>query len=290
MPPSHKTTDESLHSSFVVHNERTALHSPIVSSTAVGSNGGNKRDQSPLRPSRDVRPPRRRSVGFIPNQDDLYVYEGPTEEEQEEVWYSRDEYDIIKARNALIVQMMRGGTFEESEEHTFRGLEHKLKEGYKKRRANKFNALNAVLEEQDSQYAKGRTDPDSIAEAYRLVSLHAKESAFLLGSRDAEDSYCFGEASSLLSSPSTSPRRSPRRGKSKKQLSPRSSPRKSPTLSDLLQNQQAEEDDDTDAEGSVTDLDTVGSESTAKRKNRLRKMFGAVSLKRKDKLTRRTSL
>jgi hypothetical protein len=218
------------------------------------------------------------------------VYEGYTEEEQEEVWYNRDEYDIIKARNALIVQMMKGGTFEESEEHTFRGLEHKLKEGYKKRRANKFNALNAVLEEQDSQYAKGRTDPDSIAEAYRLVSLDAKEKAFLLGSRDAEDSYCFDEASlsfSSSSSPLPSPKRSPRRSTSRRHLSPRKSPT---TLSDLLQTHCPGDDGDTDAEDSVTDLDTVGSESTAKRKNRIRKMFGAVSLKRKDKLTRRTSL
>jgi hypothetical protein len=326
MPPSYVLTDDASGSSSFVLSERTSpLHKS--SSSSLSTTGSPKKSKKVLR---------RRSVDFAPaspssdmisSSDDagsnekkpstttgacpvpqtsVYEYDGPTEDEQVEVWYSRDEYDIIKARNNLIIKMMKGGTFKESDEHTFRGLEHKLKDGFKRRRANKFNALNAVLEEQDTQFAKGRADPDSIAEAYRLVALSAKETAFMLGSRDAEESYCYA----------ASPRQ-----RSKKKVSAGgglgglgslggspSRPRHS-SLSDLLQqhhdhhygtsedggpegddhDEEVDLDDDDDA-STVTDLDTVNSESTAKRKSRLRSMFGAVSLKRKEKINRRTSL
>jgi hypothetical protein len=194
MPPSYVLTDDASGSSSFVLSERTSpLHKS--SSSSLSTTGSPKKSKKVLR---------RRSVDFAPaspssdmisSSDDagsnekkpstttgacpvpqtsVYEYDGPTEDEQVEVWYSRDEYDIIKARNNLIIKMMKGGTFKESDEHTFRGLEHKLKDGFKRRRANKFNALNAVLEEQDTQFAKGRPDPDSIAEAYRLVALGAK--------------------------------------------------------------------------------------------------------------------
>lgn len=318
MPPSYVLTDDASGSSSFVLSERTA---PLHKSSSSLSTGSPKKSKTVLR---------RRSVDFVlasPSSDiistddagsnekkpstaspipqtSVFEYDGPTEEEQVEVWYSRDEYDIIKARNNLIIKMMKGGTFKESDEHTFRGLEHKLKDGFKRRRANKFNALNAVLEEQDTQFAKGRADPDSIAEAYRLVSLSAKETAFLLGSRDAEESYCYA----------ASPRQRSKKKVSSGSLglgggSP-SRPRHS-SLSDLLQqhhdhhygnSEGGPEDDDTDNEegvdvvdddddeSTVTDLDTVSSESTARRKSRLRSMFGAVSLKRKEKINRRTSL
>jgi len=200
---------------------------------------------------------RRRSVDFVLDSKVL-EYDAPTEEEREEMWYNRDEYDIIKARNSLIVKMMKCGSFQESEEHTFRGLEHKLKDGFKQRRTNKFNALNAVLEEQDRQYGRGFSDPDSIAEAYRLVSLCAKEKAFVLGSCDSQESYCF--------------------------LGSKLRTRK--TLSDLLQDDEEEELPEDDE----TDLDTVCSESTTKKKNRIRSMFHAVSRKRKDQMSRRSSM
>lgn len=319
MPPSYVLTDEASASSSFVLSERTA---PLHKSSSSLSTGSPKKSKKVLR---------RRSVDFVlsPGVDStpgdagttdqknlqpsstsptacpkasVYEYDGPTEEEQVEVWYSRDEYDIIKARNNLIIKMMKGGTFKESDEHTFRGLEHKLKDGFKRRRANKFNALNAVLEEQDTQFAKGRADPDSIAEAYRLVSLGAKETAFLLGSRDAEESYCFAG--------------SPRQRSKKKVAHAGGSPARPrhSSLSDLLQQhhdhhhqhhhrpeddgENDEDDDDDDADvvdddddsSTVNDADTVSSESTARRTSRLRSMFGAVSLKRREKVNRRTSL
>jgi hypothetical protein len=137
-------------------------------------------------------PDGRRSVEFLDQADfQVLEFEMYEDHEREIVWYSRDEYDIIKARNSLIIKMMKVGDFEESEEHSFRGLEHKLKEGFKKRRAHKFNALNAVLEEQDKQYNRSTTDQEIIAEAYREVSIAAKETAFENACRDAENSFCY---------------------------------------------------------------------------------------------------
>jgi len=97
---------------------------------------------SPCPPRRTVS--RRRSVDFV-KPSAVVEIEKLNEEDRDQIWYSRDEYDIIKARNSLIVKMMKKGSFVENDEHSFRGLEHKLKEGFKQRRDNKFNALNCVL-------------------------------------------------------------------------------------------------------------------------------------------------
>lgn len=133
-----------------------------------------------------------RSVDFVDEAKfQILEFEMYDDRERDLVWYSREEYDIIKARNSLIIKMMKAGTFVESDEHSFRGLEHKLKEGFKKRRNHKFNALNAVLEEQDKQYNQSTIDQEIIASAYREVTLAAKEVAFENACRDAESSYCY---------------------------------------------------------------------------------------------------
>lgn len=129
-------------------------------------------------------------VQFDLNQP-IHKYEKVDDEIRHEIWYTTEEYDIIKARNSLIVKMMKAGNFNESEDHSFRGLEHKLKEGYHQRRSNKFNGLNAVLEEQDRQYVRKFKDAIIIAELYRKVTQNARESAFLQGLRDSEQSYSF---------------------------------------------------------------------------------------------------
>lgn len=211
---------------------------------------------------------RRHSVDFAGGErlHKVVEYEGVDEEERGEVWYQREEYDIIKSRNSLIVKMMKAGSFEESEEHTFRGLEHKLKEGFKIRRNNKFNALNAVLEEQDRQYDRGQVDQEVIAKAYRRVSLNAKESAFVLATCDAQESYCYDGSNPV------SRRRS---------------------LGDRLEDEDDDDNDEDVADGDdETDMDTICSEDSKKKKTRLRRLFGGVSRSRKEggMMNRRGSL
>jgi hypothetical protein len=129
----------------------------------------------------------RPTVGFDDSAMAVYEFEAVSFDIHDDVWYSKEDYDIIKARNSLIVKLMKADCFEENDDHTFRGLEHKLKKGYRGRRANKFNALNAVLEEQDSQMVKGLSHPELISEAYIKVSGNARETALLLGLQDAEE-------------------------------------------------------------------------------------------------------
>jgi hypothetical protein len=156
-------------------------------------------EESALKKSFEIR--RRHNVDFVPDsQVRVIEFEANDEMCKESVWYSRDEYDIIKARNQLIVKMMKTGHFRESEDHTIRGLEHKLKEGFRARRENKFNALNAVLEEQDRQIARGNVDAVVIAEKYRQVCFDAAETAGILAMKDFEESYCYAAHKMHMSS------------------------------------------------------------------------------------------
>ena len=97
-------------------------------------------EKTPPRP----RITRQRSVDFTEDSTIVEI-EKLDAIERDRVWYSKDEYDIIKSRNSLIVKMMKKGNFTENDEHSFRGLEHKLRDGFKQRRDNKFSALNCVL-------------------------------------------------------------------------------------------------------------------------------------------------
>lgn len=134
-------------------------------------------------PCHDV--PQKQGVEFNDAELKIHEYEGVDDEEAFKVWHISEDYAVIKARNSLIVKLVKADCFKESEEHSFRGLEHKLRKGYKARQANKFDALNAVLEEQDRQTTRGMCDPELIAEAYLKASSKARETALAVGLRDA---------------------------------------------------------------------------------------------------------
>lgn len=165
-------------------DEKPFVLQPIIINT--GSNG------TAVAPRKGGKVRRRHSVDFAPPAEmhKVIEFEPAQQDVKEEIWYSKDDYDIIKARNSLIVKMMKKGDFKESDEHSFRGLEHKLKDGHIRRRANKFNALNAVLEEQDRQYARGTNcldnSADNIALKYEREAVDARETAFTLGVNDAK--------------------------------------------------------------------------------------------------------
>jgi hypothetical protein len=198
---------------------------------------------------------RRHSVDFTSGHKVLEI-DKPDQELKEEIWYSREEYDIIKARNSLIVKMMKTGSFRESDEHTFRGLEHKLKDGFKQRRSNKFAALNAVLEEQDRQMNRSLTKPDVIAEAYRRVSLNARETAFAIGLKDTEQSLVFEERA----------------------------------IGEITGKTISVDPSENDDEDELTDIETVCTEESTAKKNRLRRLFSNVSRKRDTRMSRRSSM
>lgn len=127
---------------------------------------------------------RRHSLTFGDNN--VYEIDRADDASHDDIWYTKEEYEIIKARNRVLVKMKRSGKFEESDEHSFRGLEHKLKDGNEQRKTYKFDALNAVLEEQDRQYNRGLKDAEDIARRYRETARSAQETAIVLALKDAE--------------------------------------------------------------------------------------------------------
>jgi hypothetical protein len=150
-----------------------------------------------MKPNNDTKLRRRHSVDFLLEHKEI-EFEMLDELERPVYWYTQEEYDYIRSINSTIVRMKKYGSFEESEDHTFRGLEHKLKEGFTIRRENKFNALNAVLEEQDRQYSRGQNKPEIIAEAYKMVSARAKDHAVVNGIKDFESSFGFEESRAAM--------------------------------------------------------------------------------------------
>lgn len=104
----------------------------------------------------------------------------------ENIWYSKDEYDMIKSRNSFIVSMVKQGAFKESEKHAFRGLEYKLREGYKQRKWNKITSIFAVLNEQEKQISQNTRNPEAIADVYRDATKIARESARINGEKDSK--------------------------------------------------------------------------------------------------------
>lgn len=150
--------------------------------------------------------------------------------------------------------MMKNGQFEENEEHSIRGLEHKLRDGQKQRNEYKFGGLNAVLSEQDRQYAKGKCNLDTIASQYGKVTNDAKESAVCNALLDAADSYCRIEGAPLLIVTGG--------------------------------------EDDQENQSVVSDIESVMTETDDwyEKKLKLQAVFNSVSARKKDKFSRRASV
>ncbi len=121
----------------------------------------------------------------VPHVNDL------ESEDVAEIWYCKRDYEVIKATYMTTVRMMASGStsllFENEEDHCFRGLEYRTREGARRRQGNKITAITAVLDEQDRQIYEGIWDPEALAEVYRRTSAHCTDAAFLLGLRDEQD-------------------------------------------------------------------------------------------------------
>jgi hypothetical protein len=88
-----------------------------------------------------------------------------TDEEIDNTWYNRREMTAIKRGMALDVKKMTS-EIPMGNKSTTRGLEYRTRAGSEKRRANKFNSIHAVLDEQDLQHVNGINDPEALREIY----------------------------------------------------------------------------------------------------------------------------
>jgi hypothetical protein len=124
-----------------------------------------------------------RSVCFNDNATVVHEFERVTDQEdRENLWFTKDEYTIINARDYLISKLVIAGSFRETEEHTSRGLEKRsLKKGVG--RISRAKVVNAVLDEQNRQIQRGLNDPGLVARVYILALGRARVDAMLRGTR-----------------------------------------------------------------------------------------------------------
>lgn len=136
---------------------------------------------------------------------------------------------MIRDTYSLTVRiMMTVPCFDESEEHCPRGLEYRTPTGSQKRQANKWAAIEAVLDEQHRQKIEGISDDEHLSQVYKQATPHCQQEAVERGLADAE---CVAKLSSCHTE--TSLRKSPHR----KSLSvmQNSSARRLAVLEDLQQ-------------------------------------------------------
>jgi hypothetical protein len=131
------------------------------------------------------------SVSFPSEAAVVHEFERISDEERGDIWYTAEEYKFIKLRDYFIIELKKVGTFQESEQHTFRGLERRMKRHLlKKLRAS---AVAAVLLEQRLQKVRLEILPDLIAEVYKeAVGTKLGDIARRYAQRDAQDAWSGG--------------------------------------------------------------------------------------------------
>lgn len=151
-------------------------------------------------PERDVLGEKRR-VSFGPS-DEFRSIEGVDEYSDEEkiaVWFTEEEIEEMrKQRRATIKLMESANKFIDDEEHYFRGLESKTREGYRRKQWNIIEAAMVVFDEQinmqqQSHNNNGKDAPynlsldkvsKALSEAYRTSTSGARDAAIKRATHD----------------------------------------------------------------------------------------------------------
>jgi hypothetical protein len=106
------------------------------------------------------------------------------------VWYTKKDFEAMKKSFASTVKLMttHGDNFShvDKDEHCSRGLEYRTREGATLRRENKWNALNAVLDEQDRQQENGLFNETLLCQVYVKENCHCRLQALKLGIQDEQ--------------------------------------------------------------------------------------------------------
>ncbi|KAL3912361.1 MAG: hypothetical protein SGARI_001198 [Bacillariaceae sp.] len=117
-----------------------------------------------------------------------------SEDERASMWYSNEEYALMKRASSYIVrimatlQSMEGGEqfAVYDEELCMRGLEAKTRVGARQRRHNILRAIDTVLSEQERQLdMMDLTDGNAIAQTYHNVTTQSSIEAWLVAQKDA---------------------------------------------------------------------------------------------------------
>jgi hypothetical protein len=116
------------------------------------------------------------------------------EEERTSLWYTKEEYALMKRSSSFTVRLMMGfhsklGSIDvaDDEEICARGLESRTRTGARKRRRNIFTAIDAVILEQERQRDIGSfNDIYAIARVYHDASAQCSLDSWLVALRDAK--------------------------------------------------------------------------------------------------------
>jgi hypothetical protein len=127
------------------------------------------------------------SVRPITHIDDM------SEERIHAVWYDKKDFEDIKKGIVSTVRLMMScqegngdssSSVIDNEEHCSRGLEYRTRDGASARRENKWNALNAVLDEQDRQKELGIQNEKLLSQIYITENRRSRLNALQLGIQD----------------------------------------------------------------------------------------------------------
>jgi len=159
--------------------------------TFVGDDGDQELDIKVLNDDDENFNTRRRrgSVSFFEAvcvRETMHLYD-MTEEEIDNTWYTYEEMNAIKRTLIKELKFLVGLGKQRSndDDYSFRGLENRLERGNRERRANKWNACVAVLDEQLNQKISGMKDTEAIRNVYLMETIHCTTKALNLGKIDA---------------------------------------------------------------------------------------------------------
>eukprot|EP00537_Pseudo-nitzschia_pungens_P014207 CAMPEP_0172397874 /NCGR_PEP_ID=MMETSP1061-20121228/33395_1 /TAXON_ID=37318 /ORGANISM="Pseudo-nitzschia pungens, Strain cf. pungens" /LENGTH=197 /DNA_ID=CAMNT_0013130205 /DNA_START=208 /DNA_END=801 /DNA_ORIENTATION=- len=110
-----------------------------------------------------------------------------TEEEIRKTWYSPDELTGIILNCMETITAATSDVPSISSSQCLRGLEYRFPEGEKKRMANKFTAIDSVLDEQNIQWECEQNDVEKIRTRYSMRSIPCHEEASRIGLEDEKE-------------------------------------------------------------------------------------------------------
>jgi len=111
-----------------------------------------------------------------------------TDDELDDVWYNRDDFDGFKMSFLRIVKLLSSGAYlGDDENNCTRGLEGRTREGAFLRKANKYHGRQAVLFEQQRQRSLGINDENLISKAYIVENLRCRLTALEKGIQDQNE-------------------------------------------------------------------------------------------------------
>ncbi len=133
----------------------------------------------------------KRKVSFETN---IEVFQIPhitdlSHEERIDVWWTANDYVLIRKMLRITVQMLgRGNEFPvEDEDFCARGLDLHTSGGSRRHQKHRQRAVRSVLEAQDFQRVEGFTDSEYIAEIYAQCCQSSYETALRNAASDADE-------------------------------------------------------------------------------------------------------